>query len=104
MQNFPSMLLKNPLWLYYLAVNFGTALLYLLDKIKAIGHRWRIPEKTLLLPALFGGAFGGFAGMLLFRHKTRHGLFWAVNGISAAIHFAILYMLIKAGRIPTLPF
>ncbi len=42
------------------------------DKRKAIKHQYRIPEKTLFVVAIFGGSLGGFLGMELFRHKTKH--------------------------------
>ncbi len=42
------------------------------DKRKAIDGKRRIPEKTLFLLALLGGSAGVWAGMYLFRHKTRH--------------------------------
>jgi uncharacterized membrane protein YsdA (DUF1294 family) len=41
-----------------------------LDKVRAIGGEWRIPEVTLFIIALLGGALGMGAGMLLFHHKT----------------------------------
>jgi len=40
------------------------------DKLKSKTGGWRVPESKLLLIAFFG-PFGAFAGMLLFRHKTR---------------------------------
>ena len=43
-----------------------------MDKRKAIKRGWRIPERTLILIAFFGGALGSFLGMNLFRHKTKH--------------------------------
>ena len=46
-----------------------------IDKFKAKTGRWRVPEKTLFLLAALGGALGGTAGMLLFRHKTKHWYF-----------------------------
>jgi uncharacterized membrane protein YsdA (DUF1294 family) len=45
------------------------------DKRKARKGRWRIPEATLFLLALLGGALGGTLGMHLFHHKTRHWYF-----------------------------
>ncbi len=42
------------------------------DKYFAVTRRWRIPEKVLGLAALFGGATGALAGMLVFRHKIRN--------------------------------
>ena len=96
--------MQSPILLYYAILNLFVAVFYLVDKIKAIGRRWLIPEKMLLLPAVFGGAFGGLVGMLVFRHKTRHSNFWAISGIFAAIHLVILYLLTKNGLIPLLPF
>jgi len=47
------------------------------DKHRAGAKTRRIPERTLLLLALFG-PFGALAGMQLFRHKTRHTKFLLV--------------------------
>ena len=48
---------------------------YALDKRRAILKKRRIPEKTLLiLPWLMGG-LGGFLGIYVVRHKTRHWYF-----------------------------
>ena len=41
-----------------------------IDKLKSKTGGWRIPESRLLWIAFFA-PFGAFAGMLLFRHKTR---------------------------------
>lgn len=46
-----------------------------IDKFKARRGLWRIPEKTLFLSALLGGAMGSILGMKLFRHKTKHRSF-----------------------------
>ena len=46
------------------------------DKRKARRNEWRIPEHTLWIFALLGGAPGGWLGMRCFRHKTRH---WQFN-------------------------
>ena len=40
-----------------------------IDKHKAVRHEWRIPEKTLILMAFFGGAVGALFGMLFFHRK-----------------------------------
>ena len=61
--------------IYLLIVNAAGFLLMLIDKRKAIRHRWRIPEKTLfLVTGLFGG-LGGTLGMFMLRHKTKHWYF-----------------------------
>ncbi|MBP7059154.1 MAG: DUF1294 domain-containing protein [Lachnospiraceae bacterium] len=56
--------------LIYVAVNISVFLLYGLDKIKAIKNQWRVPEKTLIVTAVFG-VFGAIFGMMIFHHKVR---------------------------------
>ena len=51
------------------AVGFGV-MLY--DKYLAKNNLWRIPEKTLLGIAAFGGSVGCWLGMYTVRHKTKH--------------------------------
>ena len=51
------------------AVGFGV-MLY--DKYLAKNNLWRIPEKTLLGIAAFGGSIGCWLGMYTVRHKTKH--------------------------------
>lgn len=46
-----------------------------IDKSKARRHAWRIPESTLFLVSLIGGSIGTWAGMYMFRHKTKHWYF-----------------------------
>ena len=46
-----------------------------MDKSKARKHQWRIPEKTLFTVSVLGGSVGTWAGMYLFRHKTKHWYF-----------------------------
>ena len=71
--------LAKELWqllgLYLLIVNAAAFLLMGLDKRRAKREAWRIPEKTLFLPVLLGGALGGVLGMRTFRHKTKHWYF-----------------------------
>lgn len=51
-------------------VNLLALVLFGIDKLSSVKRGWRIPESNLLLAALVG-PFGAFAGMLIFRHKTR---------------------------------
>ena len=53
--------------------------LYAADKSKAKRGEWRIPERVLLGFSFFFGAIGGYLGMLLCRHKTKHWYFHAIN-------------------------
>ena len=65
------------------------------DKRRAKQGLRRVPEKTLFLLAIVGGALGAFLGMHVFHHKTKHWYFrlgfpllvlaWA--GLLAWLHF-----------------
>ena len=63
---------------------------YGIDKLKAKVNGWRVPEKVLLSLSLLGGAVGGFLGMKVFRHKTKHWYFTAVNIIGIIVHAALV--------------
>ena len=76
-------MLEKILLAYLLVINLIAFAMYGLDKQRAIKDKWRIPEKTLLLVALFGGGVGAFAGMQTFRHKTKHWKF--LIGVPACI-------------------
>lgn len=56
---------------YLILINFMTFLLFGEDKKRAVKQKWRIPERTLLLFAFFGGSIGALSGMYMFRHKIR---------------------------------
>ena len=58
-----------------LLLNGLTFVVYGIDKWRAQGGRWRIPERTLLLLAAFGGASGACLGMVMWNHKTSHKRF-----------------------------
>ena len=60
---------------YILVVNIFTLFLMRIDKQKAIREQFRIPERTFFLLSFLGGALGTYAGMQLFRHKTKHTSF-----------------------------
>lgn len=61
--------------LYLMGMNLlGLAVMWS-DKRRAQRGKWRIPEKMLFLVSLLGGSIGTWAGMYLFRHKTRHWYF-----------------------------
>ena len=43
-----------------------------IDKSRSRKHKRRVPEKTIFIISIISGSVGVFAGMYLFRHKTRH--------------------------------
>lgn len=63
------------LFAYLLLINAAGLIIMLVDKRKAVKKRWRIPEKTMFTLAILGGSLGIYAGMQLFRHKTKHAKF-----------------------------
>lgn len=75
------------------AMSLLALILYGADKARARRRARRIRENVLLGVGILGGAAGGLLGMILFRHKTRHWVFWAVNLIALAVHIAGLYYL-----------
>ena len=75
----------------YAAMSVLALLLYGADKRRARKKRRRTPESVLLGVGLLGGALGALLGMELFRHKTKHWYFWAVNLLALALQAALLW-------------
>jgi len=69
-----------------------------LDKLYAKRASRRIPEKLLLTVALFLGAPGGYAGMMVFRHKTRHARFAVGLPILSAIQLILVGWFVFSNR------
>lgn len=46
-----------------------------LDKRKSKKEQWRVPESRFFVLALLGGSLGGWIGMNVFHHKTKHWYF-----------------------------
>ena len=85
--------------IYLVVMNvLGVAVMWS-DKRRARLHRWRIPEKVLFGVSLLGGSAGSWAGMYLFRHKTKHWYFVVgmplilVCQAALAIYLVHLYVL-----------
>ncbi|MFP4500703.1 MAG: DUF1294 domain-containing protein [Candidatus Hydrogenedentota bacterium] len=81
----------------YLALTVATFGGWAWDKYRAVSQGWRVAEKTLLALTLAGGMLGAMAGMLVFRHKTRHRLFWTAAYAAFVLHLAILWVLFVRG-------
>lgn len=89
-----------PYWLIpaaLAAMNLAAFAAFGLDKSRARRGAWRIRERTLFALALCGGGFGALAGMLCFRHKTRHPRFAIGLPLIAAAQLAALCWLFLAG-------
>ena len=62
-------------WVLLLASNLLGYGLMAIDKKRARRGEWRISERSLFLCATCFGSFGVYAGMHMFRHKTKHRSF-----------------------------
>ena len=80
---------------YLLVINFITWAAYGLDKRRAKGGKWRIPERTLLILTVVGGSVGALVGMLLFRHKTKKAKFVVGVPVILVMHCVIAAMAVQ---------
>ena len=70
--------LSDPRRILYIWLTLMSLLLFVTmgaDKRRAKKGQRRVPEARLFALALIGGAVGGWLGMYVFRHKTKHGKF-----------------------------
>lgn len=63
------------------------------DKVIAGGKRRRVPERTLFLIALLGGAAAMYLTMLVIRHKTKHKRFMLGLPLIIIAQLALWYFL-----------
>ena len=80
--------------LYLIIINAAGFILMLRDKRAARKSAWRIPEAVLMNTALFGGCFGIYAGMILFRHKTKHPKFYIGLPVILALQIILVSLLV----------
>ena len=80
---------------YFITMNLLGFVFMGLDKWKAKKRAWRIPEATLLLIAVLGGAAGSLISMHLFHHKTRHWYFLYGIPVMLVIHILIALFIWK---------
>ena len=84
--------------IFYVSVavmNIATFIMYGIDKKKAIDHKWRIPESTLIGMSFAFGSLGALIGMRVFRHKTKHIKFRILIPLAFVLHIIIIYFYIK---------
>ena len=77
--------------LYLLGCGAVTFLCFGIDKYAAVRGWRRIPELSLWLLSLLGGAIPACAAMLLFRHKIRKPLFFLPVVAMALIQLFLIY-------------
>jgi uncharacterized membrane protein YsdA (DUF1294 family) len=69
--------------------NLAAFLAFALDKRRAENGAWRIPERTLLTFAFYGGSLGALLGQQVLRHKTRKEPFRTYLLVIASCHIAL---------------
>ena len=90
-------LIISILFIAEIVMSFITLLAYKIDKVKAKKSKYRTKEKTLLiLPWLMGG-IGGFMGVYVVRHKTKHWYFVMNNVLALIVQFSIFASIIILG-------
>src|SRR4051812_8200457 len=77
---------------YILGLGLVTFTAYSWDKWRAVRGGRRLPERSLIVLSLVGGAMGGWAGMLIWRHKTQHTRFWVAQ-VAGTVVIAALFVL-----------
>ncbi len=89
------MSLFSKLLVIYLAVIAVVAVVVTAaDKLAAKKGAWRIPEATLMLIGLFGGALPMYVTMKTIRHKTKHKKFMIGLPLEIAFHAVFACVLI----------
>ncbi len=76
--------------IYLAVINLAGFVSMALDKKKARRNKWRIPEATLFLFAIFGGSAGCLLGMRVFHHKTQKPKFYIGIPIILGVQLVIL--------------
>lgn len=74
---------------YLIIMNILTFIVYGVDKHKAKNGKWRVPESTLILLAILGGAPGAGLGMLIWHHKTHKPKFYITIPILVLLQVAV---------------
>jgi len=78
------------LLIIYAMINVISFSLYGIDKRRAKKNRWRIRESVLLGVTWLMGGVGAWAGMRVFRHKTKHTAFVISAPLAAALQMILM--------------
>lgn len=87
-------LFSKLLLIYLTVISLVAIILTVADKAKAKRDAWRIPEATLMLVGLFGGALPMYVTMKTIRHKTKHKKFMIGLPLEIALHALIACVII----------
>lgn len=76
--------------IWFAVISVVSVIITVYDKFAAKTGAWRVPEKTLLLLGLPGGAAAMLVTMLIIHHKTRHAKFMLVLPLEIILHILII--------------
>lgn len=80
--------------IFYAILAAVSVVLTVLDKRAAVKGKWRVPEATLMLLGLCGGALPMFVTMRTIRHKTKHMKFMIGLPVEMALHVALICLIV----------
>jgi uncharacterized membrane protein YsdA (DUF1294 family) len=83
------------IWSWLVAVSLATFIAYGYDKAQAKRGGVRVPENILHALAIVGGFPGGWAGRIVFRHKTRKPVFTVILALSTVAYLGLAYVLFR---------
>ena len=81
------------LFFYLIIINILALVFTVSDKLRAIKHKRRISEFTLMTFAALGGSVTMLITMLIIRHKTRHLKFMLGIPVIILIQLSIVFLI-----------
>ena len=81
------------LFFYLIIINILALVFTVSDKLRAIKHKRRISEFTLMTIAALGGSITMLITMLIIRHKTRHLKFMLGIPVIILIQLIIVFLI-----------
>ena len=81
------------LFFYLIIINILALVFTVSDKLRAIKHKRRISEFTLMTLAALGGSVTMLITMLIIRHKTRHLKFMLGIPVIILIQLIIVFLI-----------
>ena len=81
------------LFFYLIIINILAMVFTVSDKLRAIKHKRRISEFTLMTIAALGGSVTMLITMLIIRHKTRHLKFMLGIPVIILIQLSIVFLI-----------
>ncbi len=82
------------LLIWFAVISVAAVIITIADKIFARRGKWRIPEATLMLVGLAGGALAMLITMKVIRHKTLHKKFMFGLPAEIILHIALVIAII----------